>query len=238
MSTIWYLLLLFGFALAGLLWYVGRQGKSLPHDVPRAAGTLRCCEALSLALIGGAMLMFLALYRHVGGVPMLFADDVPSALKTLQCQQLALGVAGLAVAVVLAYRRFVTTAVLGLAALFTAGGFVVNQGSRAMPERTRQAIERTPIPLQIHLSDDVRGADVWVNGQHLGVTPIRTSVEDLLAKVPDWEKVPATPPAARPAELSSCWFRIWTTSSSCDMPRSSWHTGTPPRGDQACCTVW
>ena len=199
MWTIWYLLLrwdlwlLVGVPLAVLiwfLWYGRRRGRSLARGAPRAARAVRFCEALALALIGGAMLLFLALYRDINRVPALFADEVPAPMKALHWQQLSIAAAGLAIGVGLAYWRYVTTAVLLLTGLFAVTGFVVNEGLMEMPETTRQAIEGTPIPLEIHLSDDVRGADVWVNGVHVGQTPVRTTVEDLLAKAPEWTQVP------------------------------------------------
>jgi len=202
MWTIWYLLLrwdlwlLVGVPLAVLiwfLWYGRRRGRSLAHGAPRAARAVRFCEALALALIGGAMLLFLALYRDINRVPALFADEVPAPMKALHWQQLSIAAAGLAIGVGLAYWRYVTTAVLLLTGLFAVTGFVVNEGLMEMPETTRQAIEKTPIPLEIHLSDDVHGADIWVNGVHVGQTPVRTTVEDLLAEVPEWSQVRALP---------------------------------------------
>lgn len=37
---------------------------------------------------------------------------------------------------------------------------------------------------------DVTGADLWINGVHLGQTPVELAFEELLDRIPDWEDVP------------------------------------------------
>jgi hypothetical protein len=106
----------------------------------------------------------------------------------------------LAVAVAWRFSTTLSVAVLmitGLIGVFSLDSKIYEQReveSEAANQR-RQGTSSTSAPskLRFELTDNIPGADLWINGVNLGKTPYETTSTELMAKLPLWEHEDVNP---------------------------------------------
>ncbi|MCA9031809.1 MAG: hypothetical protein KDA66_13430, partial [Planctomycetaceae bacterium] len=107
-----------------------------------------------------------------------------------------IGVSLALIGLVIAWRYSTTLAIAGLLGLGLGGGAALQSlvSDQQTWEWTQQHSgdetensERRPTTLRFQLVDNIEGADLWINGVHLGKTPYETTDIELLAKVEPWE---------------------------------------------------
>jgi hypothetical protein len=160
-----------------------------PANAPAPDWTSRVAESVVLACAAAVVLVLLATTSWGGGM-LANLDELRPALANVYIAAFAVTAAVCVAGVVTAllWRTWAGVVIVGLALL---GYNTVLEGQGQFLTRMAPAGATLPVNrLIIRVSDDVAGADVWVNDVPLGKTPIVMTIEEFLAKVPKWEKPP------------------------------------------------
>ena len=165
-------------------------GRFLPARAPGANWTWRICEALILAAAGAVVLMLTATHPGTGGL-LFRLDELHPDYARVNLVMFVGAAVGLLAAVLIALFRRATLGVIVMTGVLCVYGVLLNAGRYPaewfVPERFLKPTVRYTINLS---NTNVRGADLWVNGVHLGKTPVTTTLDEFLAKVPDWPDPP------------------------------------------------
>ena len=178
-------------------WFAGDRtrflgGRSLPASAPGPSWTARIAEAAALAAAGGAVLAMAATNRSTGGL-LLSLDELRPEYARVNAIVFACAAAGALAAVLLALLWRTWAAVLLMAAVLAGYGLAINAASVPCgwfisPEAARPVIEKYTIRTT---GSNLVGADLWVNGVHLGKTPVTTTLDEFRREVPHWPEPPA-----------------------------------------------
>lgn len=154
----------------------------LPASAPAPSRDVCMAEAMVLAVAGLTVFVMTATNRRTGGLMLALNELQPSfaAANTVLCACAGLGVLA-ALAVTLSGRAWAGTLIM--AAALAAYGWTVNG---LEPNGTWQPAARYTIVLE----GGIAGADLWVNGVHLGKTPVETTLDEFDAKIPYWPEPP------------------------------------------------
>lgn len=160
-----------------------------PANAPAPDWTSRVAESVVLACAAAVVLALLATTSWGGGM-LANLDELRPGLANVYVAAFAITATACVAGVVTAllWRTWAGVVIVGLALL---GYNTVLEGGgqlliRLAPEGAILPVNR----LIIRVSDDVAGADVWVNDVPLGKTPIVMTIGEFLAKVPKWDKPP------------------------------------------------
>ena len=168
----------------------GKSWRFLPASAPPPSWTARVAEAAVLAAAALPILIYTATNGSTGGLLLTLDELRPEYARAnvLVFAAAAAGVAG-ALALCLLWRTW--AGVVLAAAMLSAYGLVLNGPS--VPCQWLVPIEMVrPIDhytIQVN-NVDVPGAELWVNGVHLGKLPVQTTLEKFRRKVPHWPDGP------------------------------------------------
>ena len=167
-----------------------RPGAFLPQPAPPASRSARIVEAAVLAAVGAFIIAISATSRSTGGL-MLVLDELTPAYARVNVIMFAGAVTGAGFAVALALLGRTVAGAIIMAFVLSGYGLVLNGGSYAGSMFISEEATREPTRYVIDLSgSNVKGADLWVNGVHLGKTPYRTTLDEFEADVPYWPEPP------------------------------------------------
>ena len=158
---------------------------------------IRRTEAVLLFLMVTPVAMLWLYQGHDAEfIPRAFSTSVADNTRNVLQWGLIVTLAGLLVAAVLAWRVSTSWAAAVLACGLLGGQFYVQQVLSAQfreatqpgygDDEPQELSDLPPIRIRFELPDNLAGADLWVNGVHLGKTPHETTVQDLLEQVPTW----------------------------------------------------
>lgn len=176
--------------IAFVVWRVRRHRRSLPQSTPRPDRTAQRSETIAMVGVSLALMTMLAMYRCYDGTPDALENTTPSSLRIAYWSTLTIW-SSMILGILLLARYF--NSVLGSLALilfFSIAGYSVNEGTAFSYKGHVENIREIPIPVEIRLAGKIQGADVWMNGVHVGKTPIQADLDDLLQRVPELEKPP------------------------------------------------
>ena len=184
----------------------GVEGDFLPTDAPKPGRTIRLTESLVLLLLGGSIFAICIINPNTGG-QLLNLGRVPADYFPFYLAVMGVAAAGVLLSIAVALTGRLRTAVFLMAGVFICYGTYLNIGTQRQWHRARQrerdqfeqrrlnrdASRRFTPPdtaaLTIRLGD-VKGVELWVNGVHLGKTPVRTTFGEFKQKVPSWSEQP------------------------------------------------
>ena len=133
--------------------------------------------------------MLIATNRSTGGM-LLMLDGLRPEFARINIIVFVCAAAGVlaAVLVILLWRTWAGTILM--AAVLCGYGLVLNGpgdwlSGMAPPDATRPVTT-----YRITLQGDIEGVDLWVNGVHLGKTPVEMDLDEFFAKVPYWPEPP------------------------------------------------
>ena len=168
------------------------QHIDAPLDVvaPKKATQAQLAEPIMLSLIGGLLLTLLAASAYPLGVTKAITNESPlTTVVAVGCFVAALVGFGLAIAVSRSGRTIHASVLL--AAVLCVYGFVLNVGLTRDVHASAGSNNAGDRVIVINVSGtNAVGIDLWANGVHLGKTPVRMNLSDLLDTVPDWEVPP------------------------------------------------
>lgn len=183
------LVLLLLFKALGFL-KMPRSGGFLPKAARVGDRTSRIAEAVVLLCVAAAIFVFTATNTSTGGRLLILDQFSPgfAATNLVVAVVMALCVA-VGVLIVLTWRT--AAGVLVTAIVLCCYGFLLN-GPKHLLESLAPKDSTVPdASLTFRLSSpDVDGAELWVNGVHLGTLPYETTFEDFYQKVPHWAEEP------------------------------------------------
>lgn len=168
-----------------------RPGVFLPASAPPAARIARIVETTVLGAAGILILAIAATSRSTGGY-LLMLDEISPAYATVNVLMFLGAAAGVALALVIAYRGRTAGGALVLTLFLIAYGLALNAGSYAGKLFVSAEIVKPVIEYTMDVSgENVRGAELWVNGVCLGKTPFRTTMDAFEATTPYWPEPPS-----------------------------------------------
>lgn len=179
-------LILLGF----LGWQAWRKRRVLPKGAARGDRTARTSETLALGGLSLSMFALLAFYRNYEGSPYPLSELAPPVARREYFMILGgwtLFIGG-ATALAWFHRTFVAAA--SLFVFFCVMGYAVNSGAILSYKGKEAEVRNQPVALEVTLNGDVVGADVWFNEVYIGKTPIEADLDEVLAKVPNWNDTP------------------------------------------------
>ncbi len=175
-------------AVLGLLgWLYKKKQKTLPQNAARGSRASRLTEMIAIGGISLSMLTLLMRFRSYDEVPYALSELAPASVR----QQYFLVWGSILICILIAmifawfHRGFI--ACIGLTVTFCGFGYLVNSGEVLSYKHHEDEIRKMPLALHIKLQDDIVGADVWFNGMHIGKTPIKADLDEVLAKIPNWD---------------------------------------------------
>lgn len=183
------------FLLPGIrLWVLNRRW--IPRGSVRTPFVRRVEAGLLLLTIAPVFVLWLYDAHDADFVPQAFSESVPAATHELLQQALWVGAAGCLVAVLLAWRGSTSWAALLLVCGMLGGKLYVQQVLSAQfmqnwdlqhnPTEPQELSDFPPMRVRFQLPDNLAGADLWINGVHVGKTPYQTTLQELLDEVPTW----------------------------------------------------
>ncbi|MEZ5942995.1 MAG: hypothetical protein R3C18_16500 [Planctomycetaceae bacterium] len=126
-----------------------------------------------------------------------FLDDgLSETIRSYYRWATVVGVSLALIGLVIAWRYSTTFAVAGLLALGLGGGAALQslvsdqqtwEWKQQHSHDETENSERRPTTIRFQLVDNIEGADLWINGVHLGKTPYETTDIELFSKVKPWE---------------------------------------------------
>lgn len=174
----------------------GRTNDFASKHATEAPAAARWTDTLLLAALAFGLLLFTQLIEHVGGYFPRLDEIVPDKVA-LYWSLIGLTVVLIGFGLAAAWRGYVKAATAGLALVVCLyGAFFNNMGGIFMERVGPWASPRTA-QYTLNLTDsnhggaEIEGVDVWLNGQHLGKTPIVTTVEEIMKLVPTEMEEPA-----------------------------------------------
>ncbi|MCA9058354.1 MAG: hypothetical protein KDA85_07640, partial [Planctomycetaceae bacterium] len=182
-------------------WLTERRSRQWQPRTRKLSAGLRRMECLVMLLaIGTGVATMTIESSSIPGQQWFHADDSAAVRGLIRWGLTVTGLSGL-IALAVTYFRGVTwgAGLLVIGTLPAATGFsltIVDQRSKefhAKHQAEHVANGQTAqddtaeMPVQIRLYNDLAGADVWVNGVHLGQTPITISGRELFEKLPSWD---------------------------------------------------
>ncbi|MEM7014634.1 MAG: hypothetical protein AAF585_24500, partial [Verrucomicrobiota bacterium] len=202
-----------------------RQNDFASQNAIKAPSAARWADTLILAILTGGFLAITQLTEHVGGfIPRI--EEIAAGKVVWYWSAIALTTILILIGIVGAWRGYVKAATAGLAfvicfygAFFNSwqGFFTERSGGWAAPERAKYTLNLTD---SSHGGAEIEGVDVWLQGQHLGKTPIETTVHEIMKLVPEEMPEPADDDfgrheeairqlqAANPNHRYSAWLRF------------------------------
>lgn len=166
------------------------SGGFLPKAARVGDRTSRIAEAIVLACAAAAIFVFTATNTSTGGRLLILDQFRPefAATNVLVAAVMAIGVA-VGILIVLTWRTAV--GVLIAAAVLCCYGVLLNGPEHLLESLAPEGSTIPDASLTFRLSSpDVDGAELWVNGVHLGTLPYETTFEDFYQKVPHWAEEP------------------------------------------------
>ena len=174
-------------AILGLLiWRTRRRRKLVPQSIPPADRTAVIAETIAVAGLSVSMMVMLAMYRQYDGTPYAFTEMAPEGAVADYWRLIGLWSLIVIVGVALALFRKTITSVALLTVFFCGAGYYVNEGFAFSYKAHQSEVRVTKLPLTITIKNDVVGANVWFNGVLIGKTPIVADLDDVMARIPDW----------------------------------------------------
>lgn len=160
-----------------------------PANAPAPSRASRAGESLLILLLGGLTWFLTASTRSTGGMLLDLDQLTPAVARANLAAAIVTGV-GVVVCALIALRRTIPAVILAVT-LLSAYGFTLNSGFDFLGRRA--AKQQAPIEWTIDLmGTNARGADLWVNGVHLGKTPVTITIDEFLKRVPFWGAPPET----------------------------------------------
>ncbi|GEM_PF-3142638 len=169
---------LFAFVVCPMVWWAtsGRR--------PVRSWTSRATESVALALIGVVAVMLVVTYSLIWQPEW----SLPDATPELKSGYLRIGAVGIGLVLIVGVKAatgYALPAIVLLALSFGVGWHTIQHDREKFLVEATEEFEARPIPAEIRLLGHIDGADVWLNGVYVGKTPIKTSLDELLARFPD-----------------------------------------------------
>jgi hypothetical protein len=189
----WFFLLV-GILLWGFLARRRREKGFHALKRPRPKPAARFAEAALLLGIGGASFLFMATKADMSGLLLILDKLRPqfAAVNVVVAVCAALGL-GISFAIILSgfsragvYSGLVV--ILAYAVILRGPGLML--AGAWLGELAPPGAADTSMHYTFELNPELRGADVFCNGVHLGKSPVSFTWDELQAKVPDWPEPP------------------------------------------------
>ncbi|MDA1051729.1 MAG: HEAT repeat domain-containing protein [Planctomycetota bacterium] len=174
--------------LVFLAWQAWRKRRLLPRQAARGDRTARTVETLALGGLSLSMFTLLVCYRNYEGTPYPLSELAPPTARHEYLLVLSGWTVFIAGALLLAWFHRTFLAAASLFLFFCVMGYAVNSGEILSYKGKEAEIRNYPVALQVKLKGDVVGADVWFNEVYLGKTPIVADLDEVLAKIPNWNE--------------------------------------------------
>lgn len=172
-----------------------------PANAPPARLRIRIAETAMIFLASG-LLWFVTAYLAARNNSLLDIYRLDPAFVRPYVLICALFGVAIAAVSLLALRRAGVAVVAEVVILFSLNAYTdwFFRFDRMKSARSNPALTEWIIDLG---GTHAKGADLWINGVHLGKTPVRISLKDFLARVPAWNE--PTGPFAGYGQNSSKW---------------------------------
>ena len=174
-------------------WFANGKGtlwtRTLPASAPGPDRTSRIAETVILAVAGLVILTLTATNSSTHGL-LLMLDQIRPEMARIQIVVLGCVLAGVALALLVTWFCRAALGIVLMAAILCSYGWILNGPGELIDQLTPDPATQPIRQLIIRVGNDLVGADVWINGVHLGKSPITTTVDEFLAKVPYWSEPP------------------------------------------------
>ena len=169
--------------------------------VPKSTGRSLSVRNFEAALFLVVLLLMGVVWLYDGtprvDVPSKFGERVSDTIRGYNSQAAILGSICGVIAVAVAWRFSTTLSVAVLMITGLIGVFSMDSKIHAQRDVEREAESAlrsnpttnnsVPVKLRFELINRIPGADIWMNGVHLGKTPFETTSTELMSKLPPWE---------------------------------------------------
>ncbi|MEJ2646863.1 MAG: HEAT repeat domain-containing protein, partial [Sedimentisphaerales bacterium] len=161
-----------------------------PLSTKESNKTSRIAEALILFCAGFLIIVFTSTNTSTGG-SLLILDRLSPEFAKINVIIALCAMAGLLIALLVTLLGRTSIGFLIGVIICISYGTLLNNYHEALAKLTPGGAATPPIPYTISISNSqVEGAELWVNGVLLGETPVQTTVEEFLKKVPYWPEPP------------------------------------------------
>ncbi|MBL4886539.1 MAG: HEAT repeat domain-containing protein [Planctomycetaceae bacterium] len=175
--------------LLGFSWLY-KNKKTLPKKALKGTQVSRIVETVAIGGGSLSIITLLAFYRSYDGIPYALSELAPASVRQEYFLFFGCVTACILIAMIMAWFHRTYIACIGLIICFSATGFLVNSGEVLSYKNHKDEIRKIPLALYVNLNDGIVGADVWFNGMHIGKTPIQADLDEVLAKLPNWDDKP------------------------------------------------
>ncbi len=152
--------------------------------------TSRIAETLILFCAGFLIIIFTATNTSTGG-SLLILDKLNPVFAKINVVITLCALAGLLIALLVTLLGRTSVGLLIGVMICISYGILLNNYHEAISKLTPGGAATPPIPYTISISNSqIEGVELWVNGVLLGETPVQTTVEEFLKKVPYWPEPP------------------------------------------------
>jgi hypothetical protein len=168
----------------------GQFAEALPKSAPASNRTSRVAEALILLCAASAILVLAATNSSTGGL-LLMLDRLRPGFAVTNIAVAIVAAAGVILGVLVALFGRTSLGVLVAAVVLSCYGMVLNGPGDWLESLAPAGSTEKAGAYTLRLSKgNVVGAELYVNGVLLGKTPVVTTFDEFLEKVPYWSEPP------------------------------------------------
>lgn len=164
--------------------------KTLAASATSASSPSRIAEAIALLCAGVVIGVFTATNRSTGGL-LTMLDQLRPEFAATNVAVAVCAAAGVLLASLVCLLWRTWAGVILITVVLGGYGLVLNGPEQIIeylaPEGATRPMDSYIITLT---GSSVVDADLWVNGVHLGKTPIKTTLDEFVSKVPCWPQPP------------------------------------------------
>ncbi|MHC4086128.1 MAG: HEAT repeat domain-containing protein [Planctomycetota bacterium] len=180
-----------------IAWFIARylgwipKRRDLANSAPAGNRITRMSEATVLLCAATAIFVFIATNTSTGGRMLILDELHPVFASVNRTVAICAGVCLLLSVLVCLFRRTFVATILAAFVLIVYATLLNGPGELLEKMAGKEATERQ-VTWTINIGGcDVKGAELWVNGNRLGTLPYTTTPEEFKSKVPYWAEAPA-----------------------------------------------
>lgn len=181
-----------------------RRLITAPASASNVETSVRIVQTLALAFLTICILFLVA-----DSTPLLSHPGVYAPLREIAWQQLGICTVASVACLAIGVWKSTTWATALLVIVLAASPFITHSSlTRELPAAAQAEIHAVPIPVTISVEGTNRPATVVLNGVSMGQSPVHTTVEEIQATVPEWQKVPRELGPAWNSDRRMIWQRV------------------------------